>query len=69
MEESLSGGRSTPGVVKIGATVHRPATPNSIFVRSLLAQLERVGFEGAPRYLGTDASARRRVDAVTGTTT
>jgi hypothetical protein len=57
-EEPLRGGRSTPGVVKIGATVRRPPTYNSIFVRSLLIQLEQFGFEGAPRYLGTDENAR-----------
>ena len=46
------------GVMKIGATVRRPATANSIFVRSLLTHLERLGFAGAPRYLGTDENAR-----------
>jgi hypothetical protein len=58
LEEPLLGGRTTIGVVKVGETVRRPATPNSIFVQSLLLHLERLGFERAPRYLGTDENAR-----------
>jgi len=58
LAEPLIGGRTTPGVVKVGETVRRPATPNSVFVRSLLIHLERSGFTGAPRYLGTDEDDR-----------
>jgi hypothetical protein len=54
----LGGGRTTHGVVRIGDTVRRPATPNSIFVRSLLAHLERSEFTGVPRYLGMDEENR-----------
>ena len=46
------------GVARIGATVHRPATPNSVFVRSLLLHLERSAFAGAPRHLGMDEDNR-----------
>jgi aminoglycoside phosphotransferase (APT) family kinase protein len=48
----------TPGVVRVGATVRRPATENSTFVRSLLALLRERGFEGAPRFLGEDEAGR-----------
>ena len=58
LEEPLRGGRTTAGVVKIGDTVRRPATPNSVFIRSLLLHLERSEFTGAPRYLGTDEHDR-----------
>ena len=58
LAEPLRGGRTALGVVKIGETVRRPATPNSVFVRSLLMHLERSGFAGAPRYLGMDEDNR-----------
>jgi len=58
LAEPLWGGRTTLGVVKIGETVRRPATPNSVFVRSLLMHLELSGFAGAPRYLGMDEDNR-----------
>lgn len=58
LEESLVGGRTTPGVVRIGATVRRPSNSNSGFVRQLLEHLNRRGFEGAPRWMGTDTSGR-----------
>lgn len=48
----LTGGRMTPGVVKVDDTVRRPATAASAFVAQLLALYEQRGFAGAPRYLG-----------------
>ncbi|MCB1489649.1 MAG: phosphotransferase [Bauldia sp.] len=57
-ETPLTGGRVTAGVVRIGDTVHRPASGNSAFVRRLLAHLESRGFGGAPRFLGTDEAGR-----------
>src|SRR2546422_4641892 len=57
-ENPLTGGRVTNGVVRVGQTVHRPLRPNSAFVRSLLAHLERRGFDAAPRYLGADQQGR-----------
>ncbi|HWS37628.1 MAG TPA: aminoglycoside phosphotransferase family protein [Actinoplanes sp.] len=50
-ETVLGGGRLTPGVVKIGATVRRP---KSAFTRTLLLHLAQAGFDGVPRYLGRD---------------
>lgn len=47
----LTGGRITAGIVRVGETVRRPATPASRFVADLLVLLERGGFDGAPRYL------------------
>ena len=40
--------------VKIGDTVRRPATESSASVRQLLEHLEHTGFDGAPRFLGTE---------------
>ncbi|WP_329156082.1 aminoglycoside phosphotransferase family protein (plasmid) [Streptomyces sp. NBC_01456] len=57
-EEPLSGGRITPGVVRVGDTVRRPVTARSAFVAELLGHLEARGCTGAPRYLGLDDSGR-----------
>jgi Ser/Thr protein kinase RdoA (MazF antagonist) len=54
----LTGGRLTPGVVRVGATVRRPVGPHSPFVHALLAHLERAGFTAAPRFLGIDDRGR-----------
>jgi hypothetical protein len=48
---SLAGLRAWPAV-------RRPAGPHSPLVHALLAHLESVGFEGAPRFLGIDESGR-----------
>ena len=56
--EALVGGRVTEGVVRIGDTVRRPHGPHSGYVRELLDQLERSGFDGAPRALGRDDQGR-----------
>jgi hypothetical protein len=57
-EVPLAGGRSTPGVVRVGDTVRRPPKPDSDRIHKLLAHLERSGFEGAPRFLGVDSRGR-----------
>ncbi|WP_202970755.1 aminoglycoside phosphotransferase family protein [Saccharothrix sp. ALI-22-I] len=57
-EVLLTGGRITPGVVRVGDTVRRPTTASSAFVAELLTQLERLQFTGAPRYLGLDEAGR-----------
>ncbi|MEU9228984.1 aminoglycoside phosphotransferase family protein [Streptomyces massasporeus] len=54
----LSGGRITPGVVRVGRTVRRAATASSSFVAELLDDLQREGFTGAPRHLGFDTAGR-----------
>ena len=54
----LSGGRTTPDVVRVGNTVRRPASASSPFVAELLRHLQLQGFTGAPRHLGFDAAGR-----------
>ena len=55
---ALGGGRVTPGVVRVGDTVRRPAKANTPFVRILLSELREQGFDAAPRYLGRDEQGR-----------
>ncbi|HWK92257.1 MAG TPA: phosphotransferase [Luteimicrobium sp.] len=62
----LPGGDVTVGVVRVGATVRRPANPNSPYVHALLRHLEGVGFDGAPRFLGLDAQGRETLTFVDG---
>ncbi|MBA4864335.1 aminoglycoside phosphotransferase family protein [Streptomyces sp. PSKA54] len=62
----LRGGRITPGVVRIGDTVRRPASAASPFVAAVLGLLERRGFTGAPRYLGRDQTGRDMFSYVPG---
>jgi len=64
-EHVLSGG-TTPGVVRVGDTVRRPVHDRSSYVRSVLRHLESVGFDGAPRFLGTDQSGREIFSFVAG---
>ncbi len=58
VEVSLSGGRSTLGVVRVGSTVLRPTCARSPFVHVLLRHLEAKRFDGAPRFLGIDERGR-----------
>ena len=58
-EQPLAGGTDpSAGVVRVGDTVRRRAVPSSGAIRALLLGLEQVGFEGAPRYLGSDEQPR-----------
>jgi hypothetical protein len=57
-EVTLSGGRTTPGVIRIGDAVHRPASSRSAFVAALLRYLESIDFAGVPRYRGQDPHGR-----------
>ncbi len=54
----LSGGRLTPGIVRVGSTVRRPAKGNAAFVHDLLLFLEDQGFPFAPRFFGRDEQGR-----------
>ncbi|MEO6411485.1 MAG: aminoglycoside phosphotransferase family protein [Pedococcus sp.] len=68
-EEPLSGG-NTGVVVRVGDTVRRQAGHWTPAVHALLDHLESVGFDAAPRALGTDALGREvasYVDGVVGT--
>jgi hypothetical protein len=57
-EIPLTGGMSTPGVVRVGDTVRRPLKPDSDYVHALLLHFERMGFDGAQRFLGIDDQGR-----------
>ncbi len=57
-EIPLSGGRLTPGIVRVGITVRRPAKGNAAFVHDLLLFLEDQGFPFAPRFFGRDEQGR-----------
>jgi Ser/Thr protein kinase RdoA (MazF antagonist) len=65
-ELPLSGGRVTAGVVRVGETVRRPRGENWRLVRALLTHLRECGFEGAPRYLGSDEQGREIVSFLPG---
>jgi hypothetical protein len=62
-ETRLEGGDMNP-VVRVGDTVRRPPEPEH--VRELLLWYERVGFEGAPRFLGYDEHGREMLSFIEG---
>ncbi len=53
---------------KVGDTVRRSTGPWTPAVHALLRHLERVGFDGAPRVLGTDERGREVLSYVPGET-
>ena len=66
-EEPLQGGFTNAGrVARVGDTVRRPWRPTSPSTRALLEHLERVGFDGAPRFLGVDDHGREVLSYVPG---
>jgi hypothetical protein len=66
-ERALVGGVDpSAGVVRVGDTVRRPAGRSAHAVRALLLHLESVGFDGAPRFLGTDEKGRDVLSFVAG---
>ena len=65
-EVPLAGGRSTPGVVRVGDTVRRPLKPDAERIHRLLAHFERCGFDGAPRFLGLDERGRAILSFIEG---
>jgi Phosphotransferase enzyme family len=64
-EEPLPGGYVTL-VVRVGDTVRRPPPPDAEFVRALLGWFERSGWDGAPRFLGTDEQGREVLSFIEG---
>ena len=64
-EETLKGG-NTGVVVRVGDTVRRQAGHWTPAVHALLDHLESVGFDAAPRALGTDAQGREVASYVEG---
>jgi aminoglycoside phosphotransferase (APT) family kinase protein len=67
-EVTLGGGWSTDGVVRVGDTVRRPSVHATQTMRDVLVQLESVGFDEAPRWLGFDAQGRDVLTYVDGDT-
>ena len=66
--EPLAGGRTSPGVVRIGNAVHRPVRPSTVAVHAVLRHLEHAGFTGAPRVLGFDDAGREVLSYLEGET-
>jgi Ser/Thr protein kinase RdoA (MazF antagonist) len=66
-ETPLTGGRVTPGVVRVGETVRRPLKATSGFIHVLLEHLEGSGFDAAPRFLGVDDEDREVLSYIPGT--
>lgn len=69
VEEVLTGGNTTPGVVKNGDTVRRPRERRSVFASRVLRELNDRGYRWAPRYLGVDEQGRDVLSFVDGATT
>src|ERR671934_617664 len=66
-EVLLSGGLTNAGLIgRVGDTVRRPWRPTSPSTWALLAHLERVGFDGAPRFLGVDDRGREILSFIPG---
>ncbi len=66
-EGPLTGGFGNLGaVVRVGDTIRRPPRQSTLAVRALLLHLEDYGFDGAPRYLGTDEQGREVLTFVDG---
>jgi aminoglycoside phosphotransferase (APT) family kinase protein len=64
-EQQLPGGFVT-AVVRVGDTVRRTPPPGAPFVRALLDLFERRGWDGAPRFLGTDEQGREVLSYIDG---
>lgn len=58
MPESHLPGGFVSGVVRVGDTVRRSPPARPEFVSALLRWFEAAGWDGAPRYLGTDDEGR-----------
>jgi hypothetical protein len=67
-ELRLGGGRSTAGVVRIGATVRRPVGPWTPTIHAFLRHLRAAGFTAAPEVLGVDDQGREMLTYVSGET-
>lgn len=66
-EVLLDGGLTNAGLVsRVGDTVRRPRHPTSASTWALLDHLDRVGFDGAPRFLGVDDRGREMLSFIPG---
>jgi Ser/Thr protein kinase RdoA (MazF antagonist) len=66
-EVPLMGGNVSAAVVRVGATVRKPASESTAAVEALLSHLAAVGFAGAPQALGRDGRGRLMLEYVPGT--
>jgi Phosphotransferase enzyme family len=66
-EEQLDGGITNVGrVVRVGAHVLRPSSPQSASVHAFLRSVRHAGFEGAPLPIGIDQDGRERLVFIEG---
>jgi hypothetical protein len=66
-EVLLDGGTTNAGLVtRVGDTVRRPWRATGPATHALLDHLERVGFDGAPRFLGVDDRGREVLSYIAG---
>lgn len=65
-EERLEGGNVTGGVVRIGATVRRPAAPHTQTVHRLLRHVRHTGVTWVPGVHGLDEQGREVLDFIPG---
>ncbi|MFD3404873.1 phosphotransferase enzyme family protein [Kribbella sp. NPDC058693] len=65
-EEVLTGGNVADRVVRIGATVRKPALPQTPGVEAVLEHLAERQFDGAPRTYGRDDQDRHVLEYVPG---
>ena len=66
-QEVLEGGSANRGqVVRVGDTVRRPRTDESVVVEELLVHLEGQGYAAAPRFLGVDDEGRQVLQFIPG---
>ena len=66
-EVILPGGLTNAGRVnRVGDTVRRPRGPHAAATWALLDHLERVGFDGTPRFLGIDDRGREMLSFIPG---
>jgi Ser/Thr protein kinase RdoA (MazF antagonist) len=66
VEHVLEGGNVAEAVVRVGATVRKPASDATAAVEALLDHFAEVGFSGAPRSLGRDELGRHVLEYVPG---
>lgn len=67
-EQVLHGGNVAEAVVRVGATVRKPAGLWTGAVEALLDHFAEVGFSGAPRSCGRDALGRHVLEYIPGET-
>ncbi len=66
-EGGLLAGGARRRIVRVGSTVRVPPHEQSAFIADLLRHLERVGFDGAPRWLGRTDDGHELLTYIEGT--